>query len=172
MKTSKLQKFAWVFFALATATTTVFAQGWRNGNNVNNRQKLACLEQITDLSESQKTKIKELEKVHKEEMAELRENRRSTADEIEKNDIRGKMLRNVKAHREEVKNLLNEEQQKQYDQLFSGTTNYRNQRGNGNFRGCWQCQGRQGFGRGQGYGRRGNPNSNGGCFRYNQSGRS
>ena len=172
MKTSKLQKFAWVFFALATATTTVFAQGWRNGNNGNNGQNMVCLEQISDLSEDQKTKIQELEKVHQQEMAELREQRRSTADAIEKNDIRGKMLRNVKAHREEVKNLLNEEQQKQFGQLFSGTTNYRNQRGNGNLRGRCQYQGRQGFGRGQGYGRRGNQNFGGGCLRYNQSGKS
>ena len=172
MKTSKLQKFAWVFFAFATATTTVFAQGWRNGNNGNNRQNLVCLEQISDLSEDQKTKIQELEKVHQEEMAELREQRRLTADAIEKNDIRGKMLRNVKAHREEVKNLLTDEQQKKYDQHFSNTSNFQNQRGNDNFRGCCQRQGRQGFGRNQGYGRRGNPNFNGGCFRINQSGKS
>lgn len=169
MNISKLSKFAWAFFALALTTTTVFAQGWRNGNNSQNQ---ACLEQITNLSDDQKTKIQELEKVHQEEMAKLREERRSTTDAIEKNDIRGKMLRNVKTHRNEVKNLLNEEQQKQYAQVFSGTTNYRDQRGTGNFRGCCQCQGRQGNGRGQGFGKRGNPNSNGRCFRYNQSDKS
>jgi Spy/CpxP family protein refolding chaperone len=172
MKFSKLQKFAWVFFALATASTTVFAQGWRNGNNGTNGQNLVCLEQISDLSEDQKSKIQELEKIHQEKMAELREQRRSTADAIEKNDIRGTMLRNVKAHREEVKNLLNEKQQKQYNELFTSTSKIQNQRGNGNFRGCSPDQGRQGFGHNQGYGRRGNQNFNGGCFRVNQPGRS
>lgn len=172
MKTSKLIKFAWGFFALALVTTTVFAQGWRNGNNAVSNQNQVCLNQISDLSDDQKSKIQELDKINQEEMAELREQCRSTADAIEKNDIHGEMLRKVKAHREEIKNLLNEEQQKQYEQLFSSTTNFQNQRGNGNFRGCCQRQGRQGFGRNQGCGRRGNPNFNGGCIRANQTGKS
>jgi len=166
MKISKLHKFAWVLFALATATTTVFAQGGRNGNNGNNGQNMICLEQISDLSDDQKSKMQELENNHQEKMTALREKRQSSNDAIEKNEIRGEMLKNVKAHREGVKNLLNEEQQKQYDQLFTGNSSYQNQRGNGNFRGCRQYPG------GQAYGRRGNQNFNRGCFRYNQSGKS
>jgi len=151
MKTSKLSKFAWVFFALALGTTTVFAQGWRNGNKTFSYQNQVCLNQISDLSDDQKSKILEMNKIHQEKMAELREQRQATADAIEKNDIRGKMLKKVKAHREEVKNLLNEEQKIQYDQLFTSTSNTQNRPGNGNFRGCCQCQGRQGFGRNQGH---------------------
>ncbi len=172
MKTSKLSKFTWAFFALALGTTTVFAQGWKNGNNRFNNQNQVCLNQISDLSEVQKSKIQEMESIHQKEMTVLRNERRSTGDAIEKNDIRGTMLRNVKAHREEVKNLLNEKQQEQYNELFTSTSKIQNQRGNGNFRGCSPGQGRQGFGHNQGYGRRGNQNFNGGCFRVNQPGRS
>ena len=65
MKISKLHKFAWVFFALALGTTTVFAQGWKNGNRVNNNKKGMCLEQISGLTEEQKTQIQGMEeKLH------------------------------------------------------------------------------------------------------------
>lgn len=173
MNISKLSKFAWAFFALVLGTATVFGQGRRNGNNACYNQNQVCINHISDLSDDQKSKILEMNNIHQKEMAELRDQRLSTADAIEKNDIRGKMLRNVKVHREEVKNLLNEKQQKQYDELFTGTlNNYQTQRGNSNFRGSGQCQGRQGFGRNQKNGRGGNQNFNRGCFRFNQSGKS
>ncbi len=119
MRISKLRKFAWAFFALALATTTVFAQGYGNRNRVNNNKTGVCLEQITDLTEQQKTKIQELEQKHQTEMAELRDNRRGTVDAIEKNDIRGEMLKKVKAHRNEVKQLLTASQQEQYEALHA-----------------------------------------------------
>lgn len=158
MKVSKLQKFAWVFFALALGTTTLFAQGWRNGNRtfVQNNQIAPCLTQISGLTEEQSAKIAELNENHQTAMTELRNERRSTVDPIEKNEIRGKMLKNVKAHREEVKNLLTEEQQKQYDQLYFRGNNFGNQRGNGNFRGRGQFTGQQGFAANRRGGCRGN----------------
>jgi hypothetical protein len=65
----------------------------------------------------------ELETSHQEAMAELRVKQRSTFDPIEKNEIRGDMLKRVKAHRDEVRNLLTEDQQKQYD-LLQTRNNY------------------------------------------------
>ena len=89
MKTSKLRKFAWVFFALALGTTTILAQGSKNGNNKFNNQNQVCLSQISDLSEVQKAQIQEMESIHQKEMIVLRDERRSTGDAIEKNEIRG-----------------------------------------------------------------------------------
>ncbi len=159
MKISKLQKFAGVFFALALGTTTLFAQGYGNGNRGNNYQNGTCLEQISGLTEKQQTQIEEMEKSHQEGMAELRNSRRATTNAIEKNEIRGEMLKKVEAHRNEVKNILTEEQQKQYANLQSQRNNYQGNRGRGqrqqfanNNRGG--CQ-RNGNGYGNGYGNNG-----------------
>lgn len=164
MNNSKLSKFAGAFFALALATTTVFGQGWRNGNNTCYNQSQGCLNQISDLSDDQKSKIIEMENVHQERMAKLRDERRSTTDAIEKNEIRGTMLKSVKAHREAVKNLLTENQQKQFEEFQPGGNNYRNQRANGNFNGSKRfsgnCCGR------------GNQRFYKGCQRNNQFGNS
>ena len=64
MKTSSLRKFAWAFFALALTTTTVFAQGWRKGNNVQNKQNQPCLTQISNLSKEQVADIDKLNASH------------------------------------------------------------------------------------------------------------
>lgn len=163
MNTSKLSKFAWAFFALALTTTTVFGQGYRNRNNVPNNQNQFCVNQITNLTDEQKTQIEELEISHQKEMTALREKRQSTRDAIEKNDIRGTMLKTVKAHREKVRNLFTENQQKQFDLINSNGNNYGNRNGNGNFNGRQQCNRQQmlagncGNGcHGKGMGRQGN----------------
>lgn len=181
MKTSKLINVAWVFFALVLTTTTVFAQRGRNANQVQNNPNLPCLAQISDLTEEQKTSIQELEASHQKTMTELREQRRSTVNAIEKSEIRTEMLKNVEAHRNEVKSLLTEEQQAQYKQLKAtagagqgrgnGQFN-RKGRGNGNagFRAQGNRCGNQVYARGQGKGR-GNKNGNqgrrGNCIRLN-----
>jgi len=84
------------------------------------------------------------------------------------------MLKNVKAHRDEVKSLLTTEQQKEYD-LLQALGNYGNGRGNGNFQGRGQGRGQQFAGNqvcgargnrcggGQGYGRVNRQNQ--GCYR-------
>jgi len=156
MKKSNLRKVAWVFFALALGTTTVSAQGWGNGNRALVSQNYTCTNFISGLDDDQKAKISELESTHQEAMAGLRVKRQSTVDAIEKNEIRGEMLKKVKAHREAVKNLLTEEQQQQYDLLHSRGNNFRNMAGNGNFQGCGQFQGQQKFAGNNGRGCRGN----------------
>ncbi|KJF42946.1 Spy/CpxP family protein refolding chaperone [Draconibacterium sediminis] len=181
MKTSKLINVAWVFFALVLTTTTVFAQRGRNANQVQNNPNLPCLAQISDLTEEQKTSIQELEASHQKTMAELREQRRSTVNAIEKSEIRTEMLKNVEAHRNEVKSLLTEEQKAQYIQLRTsagagqGRGNGQfNRKGRGNGNAGFRAQGNrcrnQVYARGQGKGR-GNKNGNqgrrGNCIRLN-----
>lgn len=126
MKTRKIGKLTLVFLTLVLTGSTIFAQGWRGGNRQGYGRNLnwatdsvrpTCVNLIQDLTEDQKTEIKSLETNHQKAMAELRAERRSTVDAIEKNEIRGKMLKQVQSHRNEVRNLLNEEQQQQYDLL-------------------------------------------------------
>jgi hypothetical protein len=176
MKTSKLRKFAWVFFALALTTTTVFSQGWRNANRANrtnNTTEQNCLNYLSDLTDEQVVKIEKLETSHQEKMDELRNQRRSTTDLNEKNEIRAEMLNKVAAHQKEVKNLLTAEQQKEYDWLHSQGSRFKNQRtANTGNRGWAQGRGNQqnvsrrgscgNFGQGrQGMGRGNNCNQKG-----------
>lgn len=156
MKTSKLINIAWVFFALVLTTTTVFAQRGRRANMVQNNQNLPCLTQISNLSEDQEKSIQELEASHQKTMDELREERRATVNAVEKSEIRTEMQKNVEAHHNEVKSLLTEEQQVQYDQLQASSVYGRNQgygqsRGNANFNRQGRGNGNAGF-RGQGNG--------------------
>jgi len=126
MKTLEIKKLTLVLLTIVLTGSTVFAQGWRGGNragygrNLNlsaDTTQLTCINMIQEITEDQKAEIKTLEADHQEAMAELRSERRSTIDAIEQNTIRGNMLKRVKNYREEVRNLLTEEQQQQYDLL-------------------------------------------------------
>lgn len=161
MKASKLNKLAWVFFALALTTTTLYAQGWRNGNKPANGQNNDCINQISGLSDEQKAKIDGLNETHQGKMAELRTQRQSTTDAIEKSEIRTTMLKNVKAHRDDVKSLLTADQQKQWENLQPGKNNG-NSRGQGKFMGRGQRNGNCQFA--GNYGNRGNRNGGGQGF--------
>lgn len=179
MKISKLQKFAWVFFALALGTSTLFAQGWRNGNRTiaQNNQAGSCVNLISDLTDKQIDAINELETKHQEEMDALREKRRATVNFEEKDLIREEMLENIVDHRSEVKELLNEDQQKEFEMLQLRGNNFRNQNSNGNFQGRGRAarqgnamgfrNGNRGFGNGP-VGRQNFNNRNfGNCPRWN-----
>jgi len=150
MKTSGLQKFAWVFFALVLTTTSVFSQAWRNNYRINQNQNGNCLSQISDLSDKQQKQIIEMEDKHQKTMAELRENRRDTRNAIEKNEIKGEMLKKVEDHKKAVKGILNKDQQNQYDQLhaYGRNQNSGNNGGYANFRGKGNNHGNQNFARG------------------------
>jgi Spy/CpxP family protein refolding chaperone len=149
----KTNKFAFILIALILGTTTVFAQGWRNANRPGrNIEPGTRMNILLDLTEEQQAKIEELRTAHLDAMTELRVKQRSTFDPIEKNEIRGEMLKKVKAHRNEVKSLLSEDQQKKFDVLQNAGFN----RG-----GRVAC--RQGGQRGQaGYGGRGGRGYRGG----------
>lgn len=110
MNLSKLTKLAWVFFVLAVTTTTLFAQGWRNGKQGGNGRNNNCINQVSGLTDEQQSKIDGLNETHHATMGELRIQRQSTNDAIEKSEIRTTMLKNVKVHRDEVKSLLTAEQ--------------------------------------------------------------
>ena len=172
MKISKLHKFAGAFFALALATTTLFAQGYGNGNRVNNNQNGTCLEQISGLSDKQKTEIQSMEQNHQKEMAELRDSRRGTVDAIEKNEIRGEMLKKVAAHQKSVKNLLTADQQQEYDNLHAQRNNYQGNRGrNQGQQFAGNNRGGHGNGANYGNGNRGNNGRNGKGCRGNRGGK-
>ena len=144
----KTKNFVWMFIALMLTSTTLLAQGRRSVNQPGygyGYGQGTCLAVLPDLTEEQQAKITELEAAHQEAMAELRVKQRSTFEPVEKSEIRTEMLKKVRAHREEVRNLLTEEQQKQYDLLQS-----RNNYGRKGF-----AQGRRGQAGFQGRGGRG-----------------
>lgn len=149
----KTGKFAFILVALMLGTTTLFAQGWRNANRTaRNYEPGTCMNILLDLTEEQQAKMEEMRTTHQESMAELRVKMRSTVDPIEKNEIRGEMLKKVKAHRDEVRSLLSEDQQKKFDVLQDAGFNrgggfayrQRGQRGQGNFGGCGNRRGFRG----------------------------
>ncbi len=172
MKISKLQKFAGVFFALALGTGTLLAQGGRNNNRVfaQNNEKITCVNYLSDLTDEQVDAITELETKHQEQMDGLRDKRRATTNFEEKDLLREEMLKSVAAHRTEVRKLLTENQQKEYDLLQLQGNNFRNQRAGykQQGRGYGTRQGftgnRRGF-NGAGYGRGTIQNRN--CIRFN-----
>lgn len=146
MKTSNLKKIAWAFFVLALTASTVFGQGRRNGNRNVTQQKGTCLNYISDLTEDQQTRIKTMDEKHWEMMDELRAKRRSTINAVEKSEIRTEMLKTVEAHRNAVRGLLTEDQQKRYDQLQANAGTGKNQnvgRGQGNA--CGNAQSNRGW---------------------------
>jgi hypothetical protein len=192
MKTSNLQKLFWVFFALIVTTTSIFAQGRRTGNNVQTNQNLPCVTQISNLSDQQVVEIEKLEAGHQETMEELRTQRRSTIDAVEKSEIRTEMLKKVEAHQNDVKSLLNADQKAEYEQLQNNGGLYKNQRYAQNNRGRnsagnygrQNCVGCRGNGNNVAAGRNGqrgnnciqrggngNGNRNKGSFRGNQNNR-
>lgn len=118
--------FVWIFIALMLSVTVVSAQGWRTGrsagNNIGNRQGM-CVNMLADLTTEQKEKISQLVNAHQEAIDELRTEQRSTIDPVKKNEIREEMLQKVQAHRNEVRNLLTDEQQKQLSTLQTSQGN-------------------------------------------------
>lgn len=145
MNLSKLRNIAWVFFALVLTASTVFAQGWRDGNRASFNPHRNGLNEISGLTEKQQTQVAAMEEKHLEGMDELRDKRRSSTNAIEKSEIRTAMLKKVEAHRNSVKKVLTADQQKQYEALHASGDKGRNQQfGNG----------RQGQGQGHFAGRR------------------
>ncbi|MBT6767328.1 MAG: hypothetical protein HOA90_22575, partial [Prolixibacteraceae bacterium] len=141
MKAKDLTKLAMVIVILATATSTTFGQRWNNTNRfVNNQIAIThptCIDQITDLTDKQVKDIISLEEKHQAKMDEFRTQRRSTINLNEKDNFREEMDKMVAQHQNEVKSLLNEEQQNQYDLLHTyANPNY--------------AQGRQFYGAGPG----------------------
>lgn len=111
-----------IFSILMLSTSIVSAQGWRNqrqaGSNPGEGQRM-CLNLLADLTQEQMDQIAQLVNAHQEAMDELRTEMRSTFDPAKKDEIRAQMLQKVQEHRNAIRNLLTEEQQKQYDLLHA-----------------------------------------------------
>ncbi|MEN8116623.1 MAG: hypothetical protein ABFS16_06560 [Bacteroidota bacterium] len=130
----KIQKMTWVFLALVlTTATTLVAQNQRNVNQYSQNQYRSCVDYISELSDKQKADILEMENKHQEEIAVLRNERRATYDLAGKDAIRKNMDEKVAAHRTAVKELLNADQQKQYDELQAAGPYYKNRIVNQNY---------------------------------------
>lgn len=149
----KTRKSAFILIALMLVTSMIYAQARRNFNRpLRNYEPGTCMAILLDLSEDHQTKIEEMRILHLDTMAELRIKMRSTFDPIEKNEIRGEMLKKVKAHRDELRSLLSDDQQRKYDVLQDAGFNrgrgfaYRQggTRGQGNFGGCRNGRGYRG----------------------------
>lgn len=167
----KTKKFLLMIIALMLATTTAFSQGYGYGNRpgrgygygmgynneyygkgygfgmgygngFGNQAIPGILNFIPGLTEEQKSKIQETEISHRKAMAELRVKEMSTTDISERTEIREEILKKGIAHRDEIRNLLNDEQKEHYDRLWGG--NMYGCMGYG--RGCRRGRGCRGFG--------------------------
>ncbi|MDD5714402.1 MAG: hypothetical protein PHV64_05855 [Bacteroidales bacterium] len=114
---------------------TVFAQGGRGNRNASFNDRTTCTNVIPDLTQEQIRQITSLESAHKSQMDQLRNERRSTRDNMTKDDVRAKMIQIRDAHRDQVKQLLTPEQQRVYETLpyrgYEGQTPANRSRGNG-----------------------------------------
>lgn len=157
----KTRKFFWMLFALILGVSTVFAQGRRFMNRPGYGMGAGygygpgsyCVNFIPGLTDDQQSKIAELTVNHQKAMAELVIKQRSTFDLVERDEIQGQIFQKVTAHRDEVRNLLNDEQKKQFDLIRSrGMYGMGYGMGRRGGRGGWGGRGCRFYGYGGGYG--------------------
>lgn len=139
MKTH-VKKAVNVVFILILITFATQSFGQR-GTNTNN-----CCQNIPNLTEKQENQIAELRSGHMEKMAELRQERRVTANFDEKEKIRETMLEQRESHRKEIRALLTEEQLAYFDKNYRNMKNY-NAR---DYNNCGNNKARKGKGNGRG----------------------
>ncbi|MFA5328335.1 MAG: hypothetical protein WC384_11140 [Prolixibacteraceae bacterium] len=145
MRTSPLKRFAGIFLALFVTATVAVSSNNSDGRGRNRTSGANCVRSISGLNQDQKDKIISMNAQHQATMNELREKRRSTIDQDEKNQIREQMVSQVATHRNEVKALLNPDQQKQFEQFpRNGNNQQFGNNGAGQRRGNGNCNG-QGY---------------------------
>lgn len=110
----KTCNFLGFFIIIMMASFAVNGQGRASGFA---NQGGYCVFSLPDLTDNQKEVITTKINSHQNAMAELRLKQRSTVIPSEKDAIRAEMLQKVAAHRNEVRSLLNESQQRQFDLL-------------------------------------------------------
>lgn len=175
----KTKKIIWMLIVILMATTTAFSQGYRydnrpgrgygygmgyciendsllgygRGYGYGSQALLNNMNLIPGLTEDQKSKITEMEINHRKTMAELRVKQVTTDNFSERIKIREEMLKKGLAHRDEIRNQLNDEQKEHFDLLggrnIYGCMGY----GSGCRFGCGRGNfaGRGGRGRGAGF---------------------
>jgi acyl-CoA reductase-like NAD-dependent aldehyde dehydrogenase len=130
MKTQILSKTTLVLFSFMVLTVSAYSLDQRGRNRISTQDNtyMQCVEQVPGLTDEQVSKITSLNEAHRDEIVELRNERRSTIDVAEKNAIRAEMDELVKKHRDDVKALLTDEQKEAYEKLLAN-----NQYGNRNY---------------------------------------
>ncbi len=94
--------------------TVIFLMAFGLQVNAQKVKRNSCVNGISNLSETQKTSITELETTFQKEMADYRDERQAANDLEVKKEIREKMLNARAQHQKEVNGVLNPEQQKEY----------------------------------------------------------
>lgn len=104
---------------LMTLSFSVWAQGpgYRGRRAPASYDHRSCTQYIEGLTEKQIQQITNLEATHREQMEQLRNERRSNYDFDAKDNIRDQMIKLRDKQREEVRKLLTREQQKAFDAL-------------------------------------------------------
>mgnify|MGYP002396188439 CR=1 FL=1 len=142
MKTLKSTTVLAMIGLLLMATQSYAQRGNRanRANRMNN-----CYQDIPNLTEKQSQQIQEMRTAHFNQMAELRNERRSTANWDQKDAVRERMLQKQQEHRNEIRSLLTDDQKTWFDSNYQKYRNNRSGRGNGS-RGNGNCGGRKGGG--------------------------
>jgi len=125
-----------------------------------------CTTRLKGLTAQQVEKINQMEDQHQKIMDNLRDERRSTTNWMEKDKIRAKMLEQKENHYSQLKKVLTAEQWAEFESLHQG----RNGQNHGNGQGHYAQENRNGCqGNGIHSGKRGNGNSGRGHKKGNSS---
>ena len=152
MKTSRLIKFAWVFFALLISNYTLSAQSRRmDQNDPATNSNRSVIGKLSGLTTTQQEQIGQIENGYQLVMGELRTQMQNAVDVNEKNALRSEMQQLSQNHQTNIKRLLTKEQKKEYNKLLAENRPAQTPQGRG--KGNGQGQGRGGM-RGGGQGKR------------------
>lgn len=149
MRTNFNLRFAGILLTLILTTELAFSGNDYFGRGRNRGANAVCVNRISGLTDAQNDQINNLRDNHQKLMDELHNQRRSTTDLAQKDQIRKQMDAEVATHRNAVRTLLTVDQQSQYDQFGrNGCGQFgRNRNGqlaqNGNRPRCGNGQGRQ-----------------------------
>ena len=142
MKTSLLNRFAWLCLALILSAGSAVSSNNPDGKDRNSEvTQQTCINSISGLSEYQKGRIVVMETQNQKVMNELREKQRSSTEKDEKKEIKKQMDKQAENHRNAVTSVLSADQQKQFLQFQTngGIQNHQGQK--------------QGMGKGSGHGK-------------------
>ncbi|MDP2336829.1 MAG: hypothetical protein Q8N05_10345 [Bacteroidota bacterium] len=151
MKTSRLNRVAWIFIALIVTAGVAVSSNIFDGKGRNNTLQATCINSISGLSEYQKDRIIAMETQNQSAMNDLWEKQHAASGKTEKDEIKKQMDKQVLNHGNAIKTLLSADQQKQYILLQLNGDNQNHQakkQGNGKGKGNGSGQGR---GKGMGH---------------------
>lgn len=127
MKTSRINRVAWILLALILIAEVAVSSNNLDGKVRNNARYETCINSISGLSEYQKGRIVTMETQNQTLMNELREKQRSTTEKDKKKEIRKQMDKQAENHRNAVTSVLSADQQNQFLQFQTYSTNQNTQ---------------------------------------------